>query len=105
MKLDLEGQTVVVTGAGRGIGLAIAKAFIREGAQVVAGSHTATSELKELANQGTHDIVEVDLADPSGPERLIAAAKSVDVLVNNVGAAPPASRASSPSPTTCGSRR
>ena len=90
MDLGLSGKQVVVTGAGKGIGLAITRGFVDEGAHVVAGSRTATAELRELAAAGSVDVVEVDLADPQGPDRLIAAAGGrIDVLVNNVGAVAP----------------
>jgi len=87
MELGLSGKRVVVTGAGRGIGLAITRAFAAEGAIVVAGSRRATAELKELANVTP---VEVDLGEPDGPQRLVeAAGDRIDVLVNNVGVASP----------------
>ncbi|MFI5896567.1 SDR family NAD(P)-dependent oxidoreductase [Actinoplanes sp. NPDC051513] len=87
MDLGLAGKRVVVTGAGRGIGLAIVRGFVAEGAAVVAGSRRATKELAELDGV---TVVEVDLADAAGPADLIAAAgERIDVLVNNVGIAPP----------------
>ena len=52
MDLGLSGKQVVVTGAGKGIGLAITRGFVDEGAHVVAGSRTATAELRELAAAG-----------------------------------------------------
>jgi NAD(P)-dependent dehydrogenase (short-subunit alcohol dehydrogenase family) len=90
VELGLVGKQVVVTGAGRGIGLAVTRAFAGEGAHVVAGSRAISAELKELAAQSTVLPVEVDLSDPDGPARLIGAAgERIDVLVNNVGTAPP----------------
>jgi NAD(P)-dependent dehydrogenase (short-subunit alcohol dehydrogenase family) len=87
MDLDLAGRRVVVTGAGKGIGLAIVRGFVAEGATVVAGSRTITPELSKLDGVTP---VQVDLAGPDGPAELVAAAGDrIDVLVNNVGIAPP----------------
>jgi NAD(P)-dependent dehydrogenase (short-subunit alcohol dehydrogenase family) len=83
--LGLAGTVAVVTGAGKGIGLAIARGLHAEGARVVAGSRTVTPELAAVA-----EAVAVDLGTPDGPARLVAAAGDrVDILVNNVGIAPP----------------
>jgi NAD(P)-dependent dehydrogenase (short-subunit alcohol dehydrogenase family) len=89
MDLGLEGRVAVVTGASRGIGLAVTRALAGEGVRVVAGARASSPELDELAKAGSVDVVEVDLTDPSGPGRLVAAAGDrVDILVNNVGGAP-----------------
>ena len=89
MDLDLQGQTAVVTGASRGIGLAIVRALIAEGADVVAGARHSSPELDEVASTGRVRVVQVDLALPDGPEQLVdAVGGTVDILVNNVGNAP-----------------
>jgi NAD(P)-dependent dehydrogenase (short-subunit alcohol dehydrogenase family) len=86
MDLELTGKIAVVTGAGKGIGLAVTRALIAEGAHVVAGSRTIGS-LESLDNVTP---VAVDLATPDGPARLVRRALDehgrIDVLVNNVGA-------------------
>jgi NAD(P)-dependent dehydrogenase (short-subunit alcohol dehydrogenase family) len=48
MELQLTGRHAVVTGAGRGIGLAITQALVAEGAHVTAGSRSITAELLAL---------------------------------------------------------
>jgi NAD(P)-dependent dehydrogenase (short-subunit alcohol dehydrogenase family) len=89
MDLELQGQVAVVTGASRGIGLAIARALVAEGVQVVAGARTSSPELDELAKTGQVQVMQVNLAEDSGAARLIElAGDRIDILVNNVGAAP-----------------
>ena len=91
MDLSLTGRHAVVTGAGRGIGLAITAALAAEGAHVTAGSLTVTDELRALADRGGVTPLAVDLATPEGPARLVDTALAngpLDIVVNNVGAAP-----------------
>jgi NAD(P)-dependent dehydrogenase (short-subunit alcohol dehydrogenase family) len=86
MDLGLGGKIAVVTGAGKGIGMAVTRKLADEGMSVVAGSRTIAS--LERIEQVTP--VAVDLAKPDGPATLIGRAVEefgrVDVLVNNVGA-------------------
>ena len=85
MDLELEGKVAVVTGASRGIGLAIVHALAEEGMHVVGGALTVGS-LEEIDGVTA---VAVDLVDPSGSARLVREAVDrhgrIDVLVNNVG--------------------
>ena len=86
MDLELEDKVAIVTGASKGIGLAITKALAREGARVVAGARTVDA----LAGVDRTTAVALDLVTPEGPARLIQRALEdhgrIDVLVNNVGA-------------------
>ena len=89
MDLGLKGRVAVVTGASRGIGLAVFRALVAEGAHVVAGARTTPAELEELAATGAVQVLRVDLAQAEGPAELIGlAGDRIDILVNNVGGAP-----------------
>src|SRR4051812_29643205 len=93
MDLQLAGRTALVTGASKGIGLAITRALAGEGASVVAGALKGSSELDELSGSDDVRSVSVDLTTPEGPGELVAAAATelggIDILVNNVGAVQP----------------
>jgi NAD(P)-dependent dehydrogenase (short-subunit alcohol dehydrogenase family) len=92
MDLRLDGKSAVVTGASKGIGLAVAKGLAEEGVHVVAGARTITPDLEALIHAGGVEFFAVDLAAPQGPAALIeraVARRGLDILVNNVGAVRP----------------
>jgi len=88
--LGLKHKVAVVTGASKGIGLAITKALVAEGVRVIAGARDVAGDLRSLVADGAPvDAVPVDLATPDGPQALVARAQQyggLDILVNNVGA-------------------
>lgn len=85
MDLGLEGKVAVVTGASKGIGLAVVEALTGEGMQVVAGALTVDT----LKDREHVTAVAVDLVSPDGAAQLVDEAVErhgrLDVLVNNVG--------------------
>ena len=86
--MHLAGKQVVVTGASKGIGLAIVEALLEEGAAVVAAARHVDGLPAEVHG------VAVDLSTTEGATELVTAAGEVfdgglDVLVNNVGAVRP----------------
>ena len=93
MNLELSGKVAAVTGASKGIGLAVTNALAREGVCVAAGARDISEELTTLAANSQVHPVSVDLTEPGGPGRLVAEAISayggLDILVNNVGAVRP----------------
>jgi uncharacterized protein len=82
--MELPGRRVLVTGASRGIGAALAEAFAHAGTEVVLAARGA-ERIRELADRIGGTAVPVDLADPTAPARLVEQAGPVDVLVNNAG--------------------
>jgi NAD(P)-dependent dehydrogenase (short-subunit alcohol dehydrogenase family) len=91
MKLDLEDRVAVVTGASKGIGLAVVEALLAQGARVVATSRRRSEELDALDGDVLH--VPADLAEPGAPAEVVARAVEryggLDILVNNAGGPPP----------------
>ena len=96
-RFRLDGQAAVVTGAGRGLGAAIALAFAEVGADVLISSRTRT-ELDSVARQieatgRRAHVVVADLARPEATAELadqaVQAFGRLDVVVNNVGGSMP----------------
>lgn len=85
----LDGRRALVTGAGRGIGLAAAAALADAGAHVTLVARSA-AEIEEVAAAiraagGAAEALVLDVLDIAAAERAIAAAEPFDVLVNNAG--------------------
>ncbi len=81
----LAGKRAFVTGAGQGIGRAIALAYAAEGAEVVAASRTL-SKMSHLPSMAAAIIpVELDVTDGAAVEQVIGKAGRIDILVNCAG--------------------
>ncbi len=88
-RFDLTGQHALVTGAGRGIGLEIARTLKGAGAAVTIGEFLEDAG-QAAAEELGGNFVQVDVRDPRSAERMIAEAEThapLDILVNNAGIA------------------
>lgn len=88
----LTGKIAIVTGAGRGIGRAIAEAYLHEGASVTVTAAHEHAELTDLEQQGWSERLFTCLADVTDPqacehvvEQTIHHFGPIDILVNNAG--------------------
>lgn len=80
----LAGQTALITGAARGIGAAIAEAYVAEGAAVI------VTDIDEDRGRATAErigarFLALDVADPAAWDRIVGAVRQLDILVNNAG--------------------
>lgn len=92
--MKLKDRVVIVTGASRGIGNAIARTFAKEGAKVVVNYNSSEEYASKLAEEirkegGDAIIVRADVSKPADVKRLIEKTMEkygrVDILVNNAG--------------------
>ena len=92
-RFRLDGQTALVTGATRGIGLGIATALAEAGAHVIMSSRQPKPEVVQGLKDAGHriDYLQADVRDPAQVKKLITDATAItgrlDILVNNAGVA------------------
>lgn len=92
---DLSGQTAIVTGAGRGIGLAIARVLAEAGADIIVAEYMPESgkqAVAEIEAMGRKSMfIEVDVRKSDSVNAMVATAlenfPQIDILVNNAGIA------------------
>src|SRR5690625_6910610 len=98
MDLHLNGKSVIVTAASKGLGRAIATEFAREGAHVLLASRTEASlqetvgAIKQETGHTEVDYAVCDMKDPEAIKAMVEKAVkwngTIDVLINNAGGPP-----------------
>jgi NAD(P)-dependent dehydrogenase (short-subunit alcohol dehydrogenase family) len=93
MNLDLAGRSVLISGASKGIGRAVAEEFAREGCRLFLVSRTATDlerardEIRTRHNVPV-EIYAADLSRLDARQAVVEKAGAIDILINNAGAIP-----------------
>jgi len=91
MDLALKGKKVLITGGSKGIGLACAKAFVAEGAQVALVSRAQANLDAAKKSVGNAYAIAADLVDPAAAAAMVERVEKefgpIDILVNSAGAA------------------
>jgi NAD(P)-dependent dehydrogenase (short-subunit alcohol dehydrogenase family) len=93
VELNLRGRSALITGASKGIGLAIAQSLAAEGVNLHLAARTEAT-LRQVADEISKrhgvavDIHPADLADAEAVKRVAADCAGVDILVNSAGAIP-----------------
>jgi len=86
--MDLNNACALITGASKGIGASIARAFARQGAHVVLAARSV-NEIDQLADELNGSSLPLDVADPDELagviDRVEAEIAPIDILVNNAG--------------------
>jgi 3-oxoacyl-[acyl-carrier protein] reductase len=94
MEVRLDGHTAIITGASKGLGLAMAKEFAASGANVaiLARNRDSLAEAEAIASEGASGRVETFSCDVSKAdeisktfEAVVKTFKQVDILINNAG--------------------
>ncbi|OLP46986.1 SDR family oxidoreductase [Rhizobium oryziradicis] len=82
--MQFAGKSIIITGAGKGIGRACAKLMAERGAEVIALSRTQ-SDLDSLRDEIGGRSIAVDLADPAATRKAMGEAGTADFLINSAG--------------------
>jgi 3-oxoacyl-[acyl-carrier protein] reductase len=83
---DLDGRTALVTGGGKGIGRATAKALAEKGARVVVNYRSDAAAAEETAHEIGCEVIQCDVTDGEAVQAMVKSIGGVDILVNNAGA-------------------
>lgn len=85
-KLPLKGKKILVTGAARGIGEAIATVLTKDGATVIClDVPAALVDLQKVSSTLGADILPLDITDPNAGEKIFQACGQLDGIVHNAG--------------------
>ena len=83
--MNINEQTILVTGANGGIGRALGNAFLAVGARKVYACARSEASLESLRGNKNIQIVQLDITNPADIEKTVAACGDITLLVNNAG--------------------